>query len=315
MKKNDIMSKLGVTFNKACFSVQKHSPEILIVAGIAGTVVSTVLACRSTLKIDSVLEESKDKLYKIKNVHNGEIALAEGQEYTEQDYKRDLTLTYVKMGLDLAKLYAPAVILGSLSITSILVSNNILRKRNMALVAAYTTVDRAFKDYRSRVVERFGDKVDKELRYNVKSKKFEETVVDENGKEKKVKKTVDVADPLACYSQYARIFDESSRNWEKDAEYNLMFLRSQQQYANNLLVAKGHLFLNEVYDMLDIPRTKAGQIVGWSYDKKNPTGDNYVDFGIYRQDVEKACDFVNGYERSIILDFNVDGPIIDSIQD
>ena len=90
-----------------------------------------------------------------------------------------------------------------------------------------------------------------------------------------------------------------------------MYLRRQQDYANELLKAKGHLYLNEVYDILGLPRSKAGQIVGWVYDEKNPIGDNYVDFGIYEQNRAKNRDFVNGYEKTILLDFNVDGNILD----
>ena len=231
-------------------------------------------------------------------------------EYTKDDGKKDLAIVYVQTTVKFVKLYAPAVILGSLSIACLLTSHNILRKRNVALAAAYATIDRGFKEYRNRVIERFGEDVDHELKYNVTSKKFEEVVVDEKGKEKKVTKTVNIADPN-LHSDYARFFDEGSAYWEKDAEYNLTFLRAQQQYANDKLRANGHLFLNEVYDMLDIKKTKAGQIVGWIYDDKNPIGDNYVDFGMYVTDREKTRDFVNGYERVILLDFNVDGDILD----
>ena len=65
--------------------------------------------------------------------------------------------------------------------------------------------------------------------------------------------------------------------------------------------------------MLGIPRTQAGQIVGWIYDEKHPIGDNKVDFGIYNTYNEANRNFVNGYERTILLDFNVDGNILDMI--
>jgi hypothetical protein len=195
-----------------------------------------------------------------------------------------------------------------LSIVGIVSSHNILRKRNVALAAAYATVDRGFKEYRGRVVERFGKELDRELKYNIKAKEVEETVVDEKGKEKKVKKTIEVADINEC-SDYARFFDEYCAGWDKNPEYNLMFLRMQQAHANDVLKERGHLFLNEVYDMLGINRTQAGNIVGWVYDKNDPLRDNYVDFGIYDLHNDKARDFVNGRERSILLDFNVDGNI------
>ena len=231
--------------------------------------------------------------------------------------KKDIDIVYVQTGVKFAKLYAPSVVLGALSITSILAGHNILRKRNVALAAAYATIDKSFKEYRGRVVERFGKELDHELRYNIKAKEFEEVQTDDKGKEKVVKNTVQVSE-LNEISDYAKFFDEGCNGWTKDPEANLLFLKKQQTYANNRLKANGYLFLNEVYEMLGIPRTKAGQVVGWIYDEKNPVGDNYVDFGIY--DTNKNSnwanankDFVNGYERSILLDFNVDGDILNNI--
>ena len=112
-------------------------------------------------------------------------------------------------------------------------------------------------------------------------------------------------------SMYAKVFDSSSPMWTKDPEYNLMFLRQLQLHTTEKLMTNGYLFLNEVYDTLGLPRTKAGQVVGWIYDPKNPVGDNYVDCGIY--DVARNSGFINGYENSILLDFNVDGLILDHL--
>lgn len=229
-------------------------------------------------------------------------------DYSQEDAKKDLTIIYAQTGVKLVKLYAPAIALGALSLTSIVASNNILRKRNVALAAAYATVDKSFKEYRNRVVERFGEQVDKELKYDIKAKKFEETVKDpETGKEKKVKSTVNVAN---ADSGYARFFDETCKGYEKDTQYNLLMLRGQQQYANDLLHARGYVFLNDVYDMLGIDRTKEGQIVGWVYDKNNEVGDNFVDFGILETNRETED---GSYEPAILLDFNVDGNILDLI--
>ena len=226
------------------------------------------------------------------------------EEYTREDGKKDLVIVYIQTGIKLLKLYGPSIAVGALSITGILASNNILRKRNIALAAAYTTVDRSFKAYRGRVIERFGEDLDKELKYNIKAKEVKESIVDEEGKKKTVKKKVDVVG-IDGYSEYARFYDDGCNGWTKDAEFNLMFLRHTQAQANDILKRRGYLFLNEVYDMLGFQRTKAGQIMGWIYDEENPVGDNFVDFGIYNTDIEKARDFVNGLERVIVLDFNV----------
>ena len=308
MNMNNIVNSATKTFHRVGFQIKKHSPEILLVTGITGVVTSAVMACKATTKVDAIVEEAKKS---IDMIHEGmEAGNICDVEYTEEDGKKDLAIVYIQTGVKFAKLYGPSVLLGLTSIGCILASNNIIHKRNVALSAAYTAIDRSFKGYRSRVIERFGESMDRELRYNIKTQEIKETVVDEEtGKKKTVKSTVSVVDPNT-YSDYARFFDEYCAGWTKDAEYNLMFLRQQQNYANELLKSRGHLFLNEVYDMLGIDRTKAGNIVGWVYDEEHPVGDNFVDFGIYVLDNEKARDFVNGRERSILLDFNVDGDIL-----
>ena len=310
MKNLAIVNSMTRNLHKVGFKFKKHSPEILVVAGVVGTVASAVMACKATLKVNDILEETKVEIEKVKTVVADE-SISE-EKYSEQDAKKDLAIIYAHTGIKLVKLYGPSIILGTLSITGILASNNILRKRNIALAAAYKAIDTGFKEYRSRVVERFGEDLDKELRYNVKAKEIKEKVVDENGKEKTVKKTINVADPN-FYSDYARCYDDGCKGWVKDSEYNLMFLRNTQSFMNEKLRAQGYLFLNDVYDALGIPRSKAGQVVGWIYDEKNPNGDNFVDFGIYDLYKEGSRDFVNGYERTIWLDFNVDGPILDLI--
>lgn len=311
MKKLAFMNTISRSAHRMAFKLQKHSPEILVVAGVIGAVASAVMACKATTKLSDILDDSRDKIDSIHDVIENPDKVNE--EYTQDDGNKDLAIVYTQTALKIAKVYAPAVILGGLSITAILTSNNILRKRNIALAAAYTAVDKSFKEYRGRVVERFGKELDKELRYNIKAKEVEETVTDEKGNEKTVKKTVDVVDPNAI-SEFAKFFDDGCIGWTKDPELNMIFLRQQEAVATKRLEDRGHLFLNEVYDMLGLPRTRAGQIVGWIYDKKNPIGDNYVDFGIYDTSKEANRNFVNGYERTILLDFNVDGNILDLMQ-
>lgn len=298
--KTEILKSVNGVTSKAVMKLKKHSPEILVVAGIAGTVVSAVLACKATTKVAEILDETKGTL---DTIHEGmETGAINGQEYTNEDGKKNTVVVYAQTGMKLAKLYGPAIILGTLSVTSILASNNILRLRNVALGAAYAAIDKSFKEYRGRVIERFGEQVDTELKYGIKAKKFEEIEVDpETGKEKKVKKTVMVADPN-LQSDYAVYFDSKSRNYETNPDYNRMFLKAQQAFANDKLQTRGHLFLNEVLDDLDLPRTPAGQIVGWT--KDGPDG--YVNFRI----VEVERETEDGrHEPALLLDFNVEGNI------
>lgn len=294
------------SLNMTGLKIKKHSPEILMVAGTIGAVASAVMACKATLKVNDILDETK----KTVNIIHTAVENNDSSVYSEEDMKKDLAITYIQTGVKFVKLYGPSVVLGVVSIGAMITSNRILNKRNIALAAAYTTLDQGFKNYRSNVVERFGEKIDKELKNNIKAKVIETVQIDEDGKETKVKETIDLCEGP---SEYSRFFDELSSYYEKDPEYNLTFLRQQERYATEKLRANGTLFLNEVYDMLDIPRTRAGQVVGWVYDEDNPIGDNYVDFGIYNVHRPSNREFVNGYEKAILLDFNVDGNILEYI--
>lgn len=296
-----IMKSVSNIANKTVMKLKKHSPEIFVIAGVVGAVASAVIACTATTKVGKITKEAKDMIDSIHESEKNGITPA-GETYTKEDCQKDLAITYVQTGIKYAKLYAPAVILGSLSIASILASNNILRKRNVALGAAYAAIDKSFKEYRGRVIERFGEQVDHELKYNIKAKKFEEIETDpETGKQKKVKKTVMVTDPN-LQSDYAVYFDNKSRNYETNMDYNRMFLKAQQQFANDKLQARGHIFLNEVLDDLDLPRSPAGQIVGWT--KDGPDG--YVNFRIL--EVERETED-GRHEPALLLDFNVEGDI------
>ena len=306
--KQEIINKATRLLSSTQYQVKKHSPEILMVAGIAGTIVGTVLACKATTKVSEIIEE------KNKNVEDVHTCLEEKpNEYTEEDSKKDLTIIYAQTGVKLFKLYAPAIGVMTLSFASIIAGHKVLKKRNIAIAAAYAAIDKGFKQYRKNVIKEFGEGVDQQMRFGLKAKEIKKK--DKDGKTvKETEYYIDPdANPLNNISEYARFFDAASENFAKDPEYNMMFLRRQQDYANEMLKSRGHLFLNEVYDLLDIPRSKAGQVVGWVYDKNgNTKGDNYVDFGLYRND-QATRRFVNGLEYNILLDFNVDGVIYDII--
>lgn len=284
------------TVARSALHVQKASPGMLLTAGIVGMVGSTVLACRATLKMDEVLSEGKEKLDLAKNLQHS--------EYSETDRGRDVSLIYFQTGVKVVRAYAPAIGVGLLSIAALTKSNAILTQRAAALAAAYTALDNGFKEYRARVIKKYGEEADQEFRYGIETREIEDS---ETG-EKSLVVTVP-GDP----SIYARFFDETCLSWDRDPEVNLFFLKSQQNYANDLLKANGHIFLNEVYDLLGIDRSKAGTVVGWLYTTNGST-DNFVDFGIFNADSEKARHFVNGHEGAILLDFNVDGVIYDKIE-
>ena len=320
MSDNKFINSVTRGFNRFGLKIKKYSPELLLVGGIVSGVAATVMACKATTKLDPILEKTRENVEQVREcVERGEcLSEVDGEivsvPYSEKDGNKDITLYYTKGGLEVAKLYAPAILLGAVSVTCLLTSNGIMRKRNLAITAAYMAEHTNFKEYRSRLIDRFGKKVDRELKYNIKPREVEHTTVDENGNEVTETKTVDTIKSGYVYrSPYAVIFNESNCNWTDNAEDNKFFLVQQQRYANDLLKSRGHLFLNEVYDMIGAKRTKHGAQVGWVYDDKNPFSANYVDFGIFDIYDEDACDFVNLDKKVIVLDFNIDGDILDFI--
>lgn len=301
---------LDIFKNGASFAIgrtglvlKKYSPEILTTVGIAGVVTSAVLASRATLKLEPVIVRSQQKLYAINAaIEDGVVDIETRAD--ELAVVRAKGAVYVETGLDLTKLYGPAVAVGTASIVCILSAHGIMRQRNAALVAAYTVMEKGFQAYRSRVVEEFGEEKDRDYLHGLVTTE----VTNEKGE---THKEVTLHPDPNVHSVYARFFDEYNINWEKQAEKNLFFLKSQQNYWNDVLHTRGHVFLNEVYDSIGLEHSQAGAVVGWLNDEKS--GDTFIDFGIWDLYNDQARMFVNGLERSILLDFNVDGTIFDKI--
>ena len=311
--KTELVNKVTRSLHKVGFKFKKHSPEILVVTGVIGVVTSTVMACKATTKVNDIVTESKETINKIHDCVGKGLHTSDGEEYTQEVANKDLAIVYTQTAWKFVKLYGPSVLIGAASIGCMIGSNRILRKRNVALAAALTTVEKSFKDYRGRVIDRFGKDLDRELRFGIKAKEIKEKVIDENGNETTVTKTVEVVDPNTAHSLYSIVFCEGNTGWTKNAELNKAFLIQQQNWANDKLRLRGYLTLNEVYEMVGAPTTAYGQIAGWVYTEDSSVGDNFVDFGIFDVTNEKACDFVNGRERSIILDFNCIGNILEYI--
>lgn len=286
------------TAGRQILVTQKHSPTLLLGAGIVGIVATAVLASKATLKLEAVVDRNQLLLEKAVLRHD-----IDPENYSEEDQLRDKTIIMTRMVVEISRLYAPALLVGAASIAALTGSHVILQRRNVALTAAYATVQSALKRYRERVVDEFGAQKDAELMYG-----YTEREVVEETPSGPVVKTVRQPDGP---SMYARFFDETCLRWDKRPEYNALVVRCQQNYANDLLRTRGHVFLNEVYEMLGMPHTKEGSVVGWINNSED--GDGYIDFGVFEGDSFTAMRFVTGDAPGILLDFNVDGVIYDKI--
>ena len=292
---NKVTASAGLKMLK----VKKHSPAIMFGTGIIGVVSTVVLASRATLKLEEVQNHTKSELARI------DAGLVEHADvYSEEDAKKDRAVVGVKTAVNVVKLYAPAIIVGTASIALLTGAHVTLSRRNASLTAAYVAVDQAFRKFENRVREKYGDDEVRELKYGVET--YE--VYSETKEGEPVVETVKKAANGAYL--YAKLFDRTNPNWNKTPEYNLFFLRAQQNYANDQLQQRGFLLLNDVYDALGFDRTKEGMIVGWTVNGP----DGYVDFGIWADDkMEAFHDFMTGREDTLLLDFNVQGTIYNDL--
>lgn len=284
------------TVGRAGAVASKYSPQILTGVGIGAVVVSTVLIAKATLKLEDVIdlhEERKAKVDEKKHTMTAE-------EYSSTHHKRDMTKVYLHTAKDLTKLYGLPISLGVVGVSCIVGGQGIQYKRTVGAVAAYKTLEESFDRYRARVVEEFGLDKDEEFRktYNVK----EETDAEGN--------TTVTVEHLE-QKDYVFFHDKNNHNWKNTApDYNLMFVKAQETYANQLLSSRGHVLLNDVLDSLGMDRTHEGAVMGWVL---TPDAPNFIDFGIL--DLQGTNSRVHGnFDEegpSIMLDFNVQGIIWD----
>lgn len=296
-----------VYFGRTALIIQKNSPQIMLVVGVTGAVVGTVLACKATLEVEAILEERKEELSKMDEVkaENG----ASEIEYTDEAYARDLAILDIRTGGKILKLYAPAILVSVISFGLITGGHRILTRRNAALSAAYKLIDEGFKKYRESVRKEYGDDVDRRFRFTEPDDGTVAQVTEDGTPPWEEDKKSPEENVPRGYSIYGREFSkELARQYQKSWELNEHFLRTQQNFVNDMLNARGHLFLNEVYDVLGLERSKEGAIVGWV--KLRGHGDSKVDFRYVDPANERKHPSIN---QPWFLDFNVDGVIYDMI--
>lgn len=275
---------------RAGLVLSKHAPTILTAAGTVGFIGTTVLASKATLKVEETLAEEAALLVKVHEAH-------EEGKLSDKDAMHDKVILYTRMTTKLAKLYAPALILGSASIASLVTGHGIMLKRNASLAAAYAAVDQAFKTYKKKVEDKFGKDAVIDALIS--------TPAEDLTKDKMTLEAITAVDDV---SPYGVIFDEDNVHWSADEDLAMLHLKCQEKYANDILQARGHIFLNEVYKMLGFPHTPAGAVTGWV--KGN--GDDFIDFNIH-DGIFEGEDKNGRTVTKWALDFNVDGVMYDKI--
>lgn len=327
------LKAIGKTFSStaryAGAAISKHGPAILTALGSIGVVTATVMACKATLKKDEAITEVKEAIDESREIFEEQIndENATVREDVIKAYRKNIFDLYVKKGVILVKLYAPSILVGIASLSCFYTSKHIMNKRYSACLAACTTTERLFSDYRKRVIEDLGEEADNKYRYGIRTVEEDVPVLDKkgnpkldkDGKPKTEKKVTKHVDRDVIEYDYSALFDEiTTKQWDSNYEYNLHYLRQMQEWADERLKSRGYLFLNEVKQLLGLKVDEAGQDVGWVFMKDNPIGDNRVDFGLEEVVVHngmegRAMDFMCEENNAILLKFNCDGYIKDKL--
>ena len=287
-----MFNKAAILSSRWAIKLKKASPHILTGLGVVGVGATAVAASKATLKVDLLVDEAVS--------YNEYISTLEYE--TKADKAKDRLYFYGHTAWKFTKLYTPTLIIGGLKVSSIIGGHRILHQRNLVLGASYAALDSAYKKYRETVVERFGEDVENEIRTRSEFVSRDTSESTEDISREELEDSPLEGDP------YIRLFDECNPNWQRNADMNLHFLKISQAQMNDKLRVRGHVFLNDVFDQLGMPRTPAGAVTGWVRD--NPHGDGEIDFGLYKP---TNVDFLNGNERSVWLEFNVDGVVYDLI--
>lgn len=290
----DLAAKIGI-------KVRKRAPELLMVCGVASFVGTIVTACKATTKLEEIKAEAKSTLDEIDDMEKQEL-----EEYTHEDAHKDKGIIKLKTAVKVVKLYAPTIVLGSATMLCFFGSHIILKRRNVALSAVALASDKALKEYRQKVAEKFGEEVEKELRYGLVEKEYEKEVTDDKGKTKKVKEKIKAVDKNGYRGQFDFYFDETCPGWDKNAHYNKRYVLERQDWVNKELKRRYYKFhepltVNDVCDQFNIPRMPGGNSAGWWYDPDDQTckDDIHINFGVFNVHDEDARAFVNGLERCL----------------
>ena len=257
-------------FSRMKIKLAKRSPEILLVIGAAAVIGGVITACRSTLKVEEVIDKHKDHLDEIKSIPD-QVNPVDDIEYPEEVQKKDLAKLYLHTGIEFAKLYALPLGLVVGGITCMVVSSKQYKKRYLGAVAAYNGVAEAFKRYRKNVIDTEGADKDHEYLYGKgKKKTVEMTTTNDNGDTVYANKQAIIMEngeeiPLSAYCQF--FANGISREWDLNEYYNRTFIEGREKWWTTILRERGHVFLNEVLDSLGFPQTTEGSVIGWVYNE------------------------------------------------
>lgn len=302
MKMHDMLTSaktvISSVSSRMSFTLNQNAPSICLAVGIGGVVAAGIIACVQTLKVPAMIEDVQEQEQKLKETADKTVEVVDGDIVDEDEKETALADDIRKMrlttGVAIAKLYIPAIIIATCGFCLIVHSHYQMAARNVALYGAYLALQKEFDEYRENVKERFGEDVDKQLRFNVNPDKIREQLEGE----------ADTPSTALIEARTRFLFDENNSDlYQKNMEYNIHLISIAEHNLNHLLRANGHIFVNEALAELHLPLIQSGQDNGWIYD---PMVEHKIVLSTY---------YVEDDNRGgIWIEMNIDGDIRHSLQ-
>ena len=216
------MTTLNQIFGKAEKLVRTNSPAILAALGVSGTIATAYLTAKASFK-------SADRIRK-----------AEPQPTTTKEKAQLVWRNYI-----------PAGISGAITIGCIVGATGVGNRRTAAAASAYTITERAFTEYREKVVEQIGENKEQKLRDEI----AQDRITANPPQSSEI--IVTGAGTVLCCEMYTK------RYFESDMET----LRKAQNDINARVLQDLYVLLSDFYYMIGLPATEQSTKVGWDSDK------------------------------------------------
>jgi hypothetical protein len=224
--------------------VQDNSPSILTAIGVVGTISTAYLTGKASFKAAEVIAKENARF------------APQGEPYLSLREKFEQTWT----------LYIPAVGTGAMTIACIVCANRIGNRRAAAMAAAYSLSEKAFTEYKEKVVEKIGENKERAVR--------DELAQDRVNRAPKTEVIISGGGEVLCYDEYSGRYFESSMEEIKKA----------QNDTNYRIINDGFASLGDFYERLGLPSTKYSEEVGWNTD--HPLE---ITFSTTMSDDQKPC--------------------------
>jgi hypothetical protein len=210
---------------------EDNSPLILTAFGVAGTVATAVLTGKAAVKATEIIRR---------------------EEYNRRVDNPDQTFLLNEQVRMVWKIYVPPVAMGTFTIFAIISANRVSTRRAAALAAAYSMSEKAYQEYKEKVIEKIGQNKERQVRDDLARDRVERNPVNDRNV------IITGNGDVLCFDQTTGQYFESS----------MEAIRKAENEVNYKVLNEGYCSQSEFFDMLGLETTSISSEMGWNYDHK-----------------------------------------------